>query len=169
MKILIPCVATTSVIRWNRYDIKILWLIGLIFELRIGLVFQYTQLQLRSWFTNYICILNTIFTTDVQKDDHLSEDVNNLWLIFDFCKKCGFSVFLTIFQCYNHRFLPNFTKSYSKMQIVHNKFILKLKSITVLVWCLIFVVKECFFYCKLRINISTWQALCIHTSPWAGA
>ena len=27
---------------------RILWLIGLIFELRIGLVFQYTQLQLMS-------------------------------------------------------------------------------------------------------------------------
>ena len=49
------------------YDIKILLLIGLIFELGIVLVFQYTQLQLGSCFNKYICILNTIFTTHVQK------------------------------------------------------------------------------------------------------
>ena len=49
------------------YDIKILLLIGLIFELGIVLVFQYTQLQLESCFNKYICILNTIFTTHVQK------------------------------------------------------------------------------------------------------
>ena len=61
------CVVTTSMIRQNMYDIKILWLVGLTFELRIGLVFQYTKVQLRSWCTKYICILTTIFTTHVQK------------------------------------------------------------------------------------------------------
>ena len=49
------------------HDIKILWFIGLIFELRIGLVFQYRELQLRRWCTKYIYILNTAFTTHVQK------------------------------------------------------------------------------------------------------
>ena len=63
LKILIHCVATTSMIRRNMYDTKILWLLGLIFELRVGLVFQYTQLQLKSWRTKCICILNIIFTT----------------------------------------------------------------------------------------------------------
>ena len=42
------------------YDIKFLWLIGLKFEMRIGLIFQETQLQLRSWCTKYIFALNTI-------------------------------------------------------------------------------------------------------------
>ena len=36
------------------YDIKFLWLFGLYFELRIGLIFQYTQVQLRSWRINPI-------------------------------------------------------------------------------------------------------------------
>ena len=49
------------------YEIKILWLIGLIFELRVGLVLQYTQLQLRSWCSKYIFILNTISTTRLWK------------------------------------------------------------------------------------------------------
>ena len=62
-----PCVTTTSMIRQNMYDIKLLWFIGLIFELRTGLGFQYTQLQLRSWCTKYICVLNTIFTAHLQK------------------------------------------------------------------------------------------------------
>ena len=39
-KILIPYVATISMIKRITYDIKILWLIGLILELRIDLVFQ---------------------------------------------------------------------------------------------------------------------------------
>ena len=118
--VVLCCVVTTSMIRKNMYDIKILWLVGLIFELRIGLVFQYTKLQLRSWCTKYICILTTIFTTHVQKR-------------------------FTFFTCCNHIFLPNFTKSYFTMQIVDNKFILHPKSITVLVCCQIFVVKGCFF------------------------
>ena len=101
LEILIPCVAATSVIRRNMYGIKIMWFIGLIFELRIGLVFQYTQLQFRSWFTKYIYILDTILL-----------------------KKSDFSIFFMIFHCYNHRFLPNFTKSYSKIQTVDSKFIL---------------------------------------------
>ena len=42
------------------YDIKFSWLIGLKFEMRIGLIFQETQLQLRSWCTKYIFALNTI-------------------------------------------------------------------------------------------------------------
>ena len=67
LKILIPCVVTTSVIRQNMYDIQILWLIGLISELKMGIVFQHTELQLRSWCMKYIFILNTIFTTHVQK------------------------------------------------------------------------------------------------------
>ena len=67
LKILIPCVAATSMIRQKMYDAKILWLIGIISELRIGLIFQYTQLHLRSFCTKYICILNTILTTHVQK------------------------------------------------------------------------------------------------------
>ena len=55
-------------IRRNIDDTKILWLIGLIFELRIGVVFQYTLLHLRSWGTKYIYILNTVFTRHVQKN-----------------------------------------------------------------------------------------------------
>ena len=39
----------------------------------------------------------------------------------DFCKKMFFSEFFMIFHCYNHRFLPNLTKSYSKKQIVDKK------------------------------------------------
>ena len=137
-----PCVTTTSMIRRNMYDIKILWLIGFIFELRIGLVFQNTQLQIRSWCTKSICIFCQKCTEKV----HLSEDFNNLWLISDFCqKKCGFSKFFMIFHCYNLTFLPNLAKSYSKMQFVDNKFILYPKSTTVLIWCQIFAVKECFF------------------------
>ena len=66
LKILISRVATTSVMKRNMYHVKIL-LISLIFELRIDLVFQYTQLQLRSWGTKYISILDTIFTPYVQK------------------------------------------------------------------------------------------------------
>ena len=60
-------VATTSMITQNMGDSKILWLIGLNFELRIGLLFQHTHLQSWSWCTKYIFILNTIFTTHVQK------------------------------------------------------------------------------------------------------
>ena len=63
---LIPFVVTTSIIRQNMYDMKFLWLIGFIFGLRIGLIFQYTLLQSRSWCAEYICILNTIFSTYVQ-------------------------------------------------------------------------------------------------------
>ena len=67
-KVLTSCVATTSVIRQNIYDIKILCLfIGLIFELRIDQVFQYTQLQSKSRCTKYIYILNTTFTMHVVK------------------------------------------------------------------------------------------------------
>ena len=60
-------VSTISVIRQKMYDIKILLIIGLIFELGIVLAFQYTQLHLGSGFNKYICILNTIFTTHLQK------------------------------------------------------------------------------------------------------
>ena len=68
------------IIRRYMYDIKILWLIGFIFELSIGLVFQYIQLQLRSWCTKYICILNVVFTTHVQKKftfQHTSHSAKN--------------------------------------------------------------------------------------------
>ena len=66
LKILIPCVATTSIMKWD--EIFIISNFGsLIFELRIGLIFQYTPLEWRSWCSKYICILNTIFTTHVQK------------------------------------------------------------------------------------------------------
>ena len=52
-KILIPCVATMSIIRRDMYDTKILWLIGLIFELRISLsknnyTDDYTYISLRT-------------------------------------------------------------------------------------------------------------------------
>ena len=43
-EILIPCVAIISIMRRNIYDTKFLWLIGLIFELKVDLIFQYTQL-----------------------------------------------------------------------------------------------------------------------------
>ena len=66
LKILIPFVVTASIIRQNMYDMKFLRLIGFIFGLRIGLIFQYTLLQSRSWCAKYICILNTIFSTYVQ-------------------------------------------------------------------------------------------------------
>ena len=82
LEILITCGAITSIIRRNMYDTKFLWLAGLIFKLRMGLIFQYTQLQLRDWCTKYICISNTIFTTHTEIF-RLSEDVSNLWLICD--------------------------------------------------------------------------------------
>ena len=60
-------------------------------------------------------------------------------------------MFFVIFHSHNHRFLPNFCKSYSKMQNVDNKFILHTRSIAVLVWRQMFVVKGCFFsYHKIR-------------------
>ena len=74
---------STSMIRRNMY-IKILQFIGLTFELRIGLVFQYTQLPLKSKNTKYICILKTIFTIHIQKK------FTNLWPLFDFCQKVWF-------------------------------------------------------------------------------
>ena len=55
---------------------------------------------------------------------HLSEDVNNMWLIFYFWKKYSFSIFCMILYCYNHILLSTFTKSYSKIKILGNKFIL---------------------------------------------
>ena len=40
--------------------------------------------------------------------------------------------------------MPNLTKSYSEMEIENTKFILHPKSIIVLIWCQIFVVKRFF-------------------------
>ena len=127
-----------------------MWLIGLILELTIGLFSQYIQLQLRSWCTKYICILNTIFTKRVQKKFTFQKMTIICGQCLIFVKKCGLSMFFMIFHCYNHIFWSNFWKSYPKMQIVDNKFTLYPKSITVLVWCQIFVVKGCFFYYKIR-------------------
>ena len=97
LKIFIPFVATASMIRWNMCDIKILGSIGLLFELRIGLIFYYTQLQLRSWFTKYICILNAIFITHVQKSSPFRRChwfLVNFWFL---SKKCGFPYFSWFF------------------------------------------------------------------------
>ena len=88
--------------------IKVLWLIGLIFELRIGLVFQYTQLWIRIWFTNNICILNIIFTTHEQKSFTLQKMLIICGWFLIVVKKHGFSAFFMIFTVINnHRFLPN--------------------------------------------------------------
>ena len=83
-------------------------------------------------------------------------------------KKCGFSVFFLIFHCYNHRFLPNFTRNCSKTQIVDNEFILLPKGITVVVWCqiLIFVEnifllwdKKTYFYMESIIPIRKYSSM----------
>ena len=60
---------------------QILGLIGLIVELRIGLIFQYTKLQL-SMFASRIQFLSHIYKTSLP------------WLISDILtSKCGFCVF----------------------------------------------------------------------------
>ena len=57
------------------YDIKILWLIGLAFELRIGLVFQYTFKDLV--YLKYLHLEYNFYYKCTEKI-HLSEDINNL-------------------------------------------------------------------------------------------
>ena len=138
-----------------------MWLIGLIFEHRIGLVFQYTQLQLRSWCTNYICILNIYFyTTYVQKKVHLSEDINNLWLISNFYRK---NVVFPYFSWFFAVITTDFC------QISQNA-ILRCKLWTVSSFCTqkVFLywfsvkflwLKDVFFNYKIGRHISTWKPL----------
>ena len=67
LEILISGVTITSIKRQNMYDTKFLWLICLIFEQSIGLIFQYTQLQLTNWCTSIFTSWMQFLTTHVQK------------------------------------------------------------------------------------------------------
>ena len=80
LKIFIPCVATTSMIRQNMYDIQILWLIGLISELKIGIVFQHTATVKELVYEIYFHFECNFYHTRTEKV-HLSEDVNSMLLI----------------------------------------------------------------------------------------
>ena len=95
LKILIPYVATTSIIRQDMYDIKFLWLTGSIFVLKIGLIFQYIQPTTvkELVYQVYFHLKYNFYYTGTKKVP-LSENINNLWLISDvLSNKCGFCVF----------------------------------------------------------------------------
>ena len=66
------------------YNIKILWLIGLYLGLIFDLVFQYTLVQVKVLV--YYLDLEYNFYHTFSENVHLSEDVNNLWAISDFCE-----------------------------------------------------------------------------------
>ena len=124
-KILIP------IIRRNIYDINFLWLIGLIFKLRFGLIFQYTQLQLRSWCTKYICILNTIFTRHVHKKFTFRKvSIICGWFLIFQQVNVVFVYFHDFWLLQPHIFSEIPTTCCSEIQIVDNQFILHPKSIT---------------------------------------
>ena len=118
-----------------------MWLIGLIFKLRIGLIFQIHTAAVDKLVCLVYLHLEDNFYRICTEKVHLSEDVNNLWLISDILSNkygfCVFSWFLTVTTTYFCQ-IP-------KMEIVDNKLILHPKSITVLVWFQSFMVKACFF------------------------
>ena len=130
-------------------------------------------------FCVYLCLGHDFLHPYEDQKLALSTCVNYLWLISDFCqKKVFFTIVFWIFHFYNHKYLTNFIKSYSKMQIMDNQFILHSKSITELVCCQFFMVKGCFFknsdflvlmYQQIVQNIGSYREeagiLCIFV-PW---